>query len=206
MPKKADENGHEAQRRVLVVDDDDYIAEFFDAFFDEGDFDLRVASDIEAGREEIKGGEYDILFLDVLLPGADGLDMLKEVKTAVDTGKVVVITGEVTKGLKRRMASLGIERCLGKPFDLAEIREIVKSGRLARRGGGTVTKSDMRNDHITARPGGGRSGRGAPPSCKEIAESSTNLWIPMGSRSTRSCLPGTIETRARNRCVQPIGG
>jgi 3-deoxy-D-manno-octulosonate 8-phosphate phosphatase KdsC-like HAD superfamily phosphatase len=40
-------------------------------------------------------------------------------------GKVVVITGELTEGIRRRVASLGIERCLGKPFKIEEIREVV---------------------------------------------------------------------------------
>jgi DNA-binding response OmpR family regulator len=120
--------------RILVVDDDTYVAEFFGAFFDPEGYEVRVTADVIAGREEVKKGEYEVLFLDVYLPGTNGLEVLKEilkeVEMAVDMGKVVVITGEVTKGLRRRAEALGVQRCLGKPFDLAEIREIVESSRV----------------------------------------------------------------------------
>ncbi len=118
----------ETKCRLLVIDDDNYVAEFFGAFFDDKGYEVRVAVDIEEGREEVKKSNYEVLFLDICLPGADGLEMLEDVKRAVDMGKVVVITGEVTEGLRRRMASLGIERCLGKPFDLEEVKSIVDCG------------------------------------------------------------------------------
>jgi DNA-binding response OmpR family regulator len=115
----------ETKCRLLVIDDDNYVTEFFGAFFDDKGYEIKVAVDIEEGREEVKKSNYDVLFLDVCLPGADGLEMLEDVKKAVDMGKVVVITGEVTEGLRRRMTSLGIERCLCKPFDLEEVKSIV---------------------------------------------------------------------------------
>jgi DNA-binding response OmpR family regulator len=118
----------EAVRRILVVDDDGYVAEFFEACFPEARFDVRVADDAESGRAAVQAGDYDVLFLDVYLPGADGLEMLEEVKRAVDLGKVVVITGELTSGIRRRVAALGIEHCLAKPFDLGAIRGIVGMG------------------------------------------------------------------------------
>jgi len=114
-----------AVRRILVVDDDDYVAEFFGACFTGERFEVRVAADVEQGREAVEAGDYDILFLDVYLPGANGLEMLEGVKRAVDLGRVVVITGEPTGGIRRRAAALGIEHCLAKPFDLEAIRAIV---------------------------------------------------------------------------------
>jgi DNA-binding response OmpR family regulator len=170
MLKKADIN--ESRRRILVIDDDSYITEFFGAFFNEEDVEVRVASDIEVGRREVKAGDYDVLFLDVHLPGADGLEMLGEVKVAVDIGKVVVITGEVTEGLKRRVASLGIERCLGKPFDLGEIREIVSSSRSTNPGnhGKLVPQGDISNENVTLEP---NEREDRVLSCKDFENNST---------------------------------
>ncbi len=126
MKKKSIEN---SSCRILVIDDDSYVAEFFKAFvmtvYPGNLIDMRVVGNLEEGRREIRRNGYDILFLDLCLPGADGLDTLQQVGKAVDRGKVVVITGEVTVGLRKRMARLGVERCLCKPFVLEEIMEIV---------------------------------------------------------------------------------
>ncbi len=183
MLKKADIN--ESRRRILVIDDDNYITEFFGAFFNEDDVEVQTASDIESGRREVKKGNYDVLFLDVQLPGADGLDMLGDVKAAVDIGKVVVITGEVTEGLKRRVASLGIKRCLGKPFDLEEIRAIVYADRFASPidAGKLCRQGDRGNEKVTFK---GRERVTRDLSCRKFDENSTNKQYPCSKQRHKS--------------------
>lgn len=134
----------ESKCRLLVVDDDPYVAEFFEAFFESRRYELKVTNDIDEGREEVKKGDYDVIFLNVYLPGADGLDLLEEVEKVVDMGKVVVIAGDITEGLKKRMTSLGITRSLVKPFDLEEINSIVGNGHID-----ANRDSDQRNDRAT---------------------------------------------------------
>ncbi len=119
------ERRSDARFRILIIDDDRYVAEFFMAFFEEDRYSVQVVADADAGREAIVRGDYDILFLDESLPGEDGLDMLKNLGEALDPGKVVVVLGEMTPGLNRRVCSLGVRHCLTKPFDLEEIREVV---------------------------------------------------------------------------------
>jgi len=124
------ESRNEGTCRILIVDDDDYVAEFFGAFLQDGEYSVQVAVDFEGGWKAVQRGDYDVLFLDVQLPGADGLEILGEARRAVDRGKVVVMTGEISRGLRERAASLGINRCLAKPFDLEEIWEIVRLARV----------------------------------------------------------------------------
>jgi len=115
--------------RILVIDDDTYVAEFFKAFiklcFPGNLFSMKVVVDLEQGRGEISKNEYDILFLNPRQPGVDCQEALDAVGQAVRMGKLVVITGEIGGVLKESVRSLGIERCLSKPFDLEEIKEIV---------------------------------------------------------------------------------
>lgn len=66
--------------KILIVDDDPLIAEMYTLKFTEAGFDVEVATDGRVGLEKIKGGDYDVVLLDVVLPVMDGFEILQSLQ------------------------------------------------------------------------------------------------------------------------------
>ncbi len=108
-------------KRVLVVEDDAAIRRgLVDALRFQG-FAVNEAADGEEGLALALGPDYDLLLLDLVLPGRDGLEILREVRRSHPTVPVIVLTarGEETdrvSGLK-----LGADDYVVKPFGIREL-------------------------------------------------------------------------------------
>ncbi|MBI4132852.1 MAG: response regulator transcription factor [Candidatus Sungbacteria bacterium] len=66
--------------KILIIDDDPLIAEMYTLKLKEAGFDVEVATDGRAGLEKIKGGNYDVVLLDVVLPIMDGFEILQSLQ------------------------------------------------------------------------------------------------------------------------------
>jgi DNA-binding response OmpR family regulator len=108
-------------KRVLVVEDDAAIRRgLADALRFHG-YDVAEAADGTEGLSQALGPDYDLLLLDLVLPGRDGLEILREVRLAFPTLPVIVLTargGEADRvcGLK-----LGADDYVVKPFGIREL-------------------------------------------------------------------------------------
>ncbi len=77
--------------RVLICEDDDEIAVLSEFLLRNAGFDVEQAEDAEAAREFIKTGQYDIMILDLGLPGIDGISFVRELEdTGIDLPVIVV--------------------------------------------------------------------------------------------------------------------
>jgi len=77
--------------RVLICEDDDEIAVLSEFLLRNAGFDVEQAEDAEAARELIKTGRYDIMILDLGLPGIDGISFVRELEdTGIDLPVIVV--------------------------------------------------------------------------------------------------------------------
>ncbi len=78
--------------RILVVEDEQALAfGIRDALLHSG-YEVDVAHDGITALETLKSGQYDLVILDIMLPGRSGLDVLKEVRDARHDVRVVVLT------------------------------------------------------------------------------------------------------------------
>jgi DNA-binding response OmpR family regulator len=66
-------------QRILVIDDDKVVRELLKDFFETKDFEVVTASEGESGLNLLKEDKFDLLLLDHMLPGIDGLDVLREI-------------------------------------------------------------------------------------------------------------------------------
>jgi len=111
---------------ILVVDDKKVIGDFFNLTMGYYGHQITVVHDLKHTLEAIKGQQFDIAFMDVMMPGCDGVEILKEVK-AISPGLPVVMMSGYSLDEKRQQASLlGAVGCLKKPFEVDEIRRIIK--------------------------------------------------------------------------------
>ncbi|MEI6044079.1 MAG: response regulator transcription factor [Chloroflexota bacterium] len=107
--------------RILVVEDENSIAQFVSQGLREADFVVDVARNGRDGLEFALSAEYDVIVLDVMLPIMDGLTLLKELRKKGHTTPVLLLTAR--DEVEDRVAGLdaGADDYLTKPFAFPEL-------------------------------------------------------------------------------------
>jgi heavy metal response regulator len=122
--------------RILVVEDDRKVASFIRQGLVEEGHTVETAADGDRGLELLVDGEpYDLIVLDVLLPGRDGFSVLKAARQAGVHAPVIMLTARDSVADKVRGLDLGADDYLTKPFAfdefLARVRALLRRGAVA---------------------------------------------------------------------------
>ncbi|MCD6518951.1 MAG: response regulator [Anaerolineae bacterium] len=105
--------------KILVVDDDPGICEtMMDILMLEG-YHVQVASQGEEAIAKCREEKYDVILLDIRMPGLDGVETLKEIKRISPSVRVIMITGYEVGELAARAMEEGAEAVFRKPLDVA---------------------------------------------------------------------------------------
>ena len=105
--------------RVLLVEDDSQIREVIGDYFGRRDMiSLDLAEDGNAGLSKILNGKYDLIILDIMMPGIDGFELCKIIRKRSDI-PVVFLTGKVREEDVLYGYELGADDYIVKPFSLA---------------------------------------------------------------------------------------
>lgn len=111
---------------ILVVDDQRYILQLFQDVLAtmEGH---QVACEHSGYRAvvQVKDREFDLVFLDVVMPGLDGLRTIDEIQRLRPGTRIVIITGHAGDETIDEAVRRGADRCLRKPFGITEIKDVV---------------------------------------------------------------------------------
>ncbi|HEY6412481.1 MAG TPA: sigma-54 dependent transcriptional regulator [Edaphobacter sp.] len=115
--------------RILIIDDEAAIRESLDTLLTLEGFSVSMASDGPAGMELISKNEYDLLLLDLALPGESGIDLLPRIVETQPNLPVIMITAFGTVGNVVDAIRAGAENFVQKPWDneklLADIRTAI---------------------------------------------------------------------------------
>ncbi len=112
--------------RILVVDDEPVVGDVLKALLATEGHHVEIAPDAASGRSQLEdGGPWDALLLDVMLPDADGLDVLRWVRERVPDLAVFMITAFGTVENAVAAMKLGAFHYLTKPFKNDEVRLLV---------------------------------------------------------------------------------
>ena len=114
---------------ILVVDDDDRIRELVKEYLKENKFVVSAANSAEEAKIKLDYFKFDLIVLDVMMPGQNGFELTKEIKKN-STVPIILLTakGEVENRIEG--LELGADDYLGKPFEpkelLLRIKNIIK--------------------------------------------------------------------------------
>ena len=111
----------DAKASILVVDDEEVVRRSYARMLDELDCDAQSAADGEQALYAMEQRPFDVVLLDVRMPGAQGLDVLKAIKQRWPASEVVIITGYPTVESARQALQLGACDYLAKPADPDEV-------------------------------------------------------------------------------------
>ena len=121
--------------RVLVVEDETKVAAFVKAGLEEHGFAVEVCHDGDTAAARAAADSFDALVLDVMLPGRDGLSVLRTLREARNTVPVVLLTARGDLPERIEGLNLGADDYLAKPFSMLEL--VARLGAVLRRRTGT---------------------------------------------------------------------
>ena len=117
------------KNHILIVDDDDKIRNLLKDYLSENSYIVSTAENAEQAKERLEYIKFDIIILDVMMPGQNGYELTKEIKNQIKV-PIILLTakGEVENRIKG--LELGADDYLGKPFEpkelLLRIKNIIK--------------------------------------------------------------------------------
>jgi two-component system, NtrC family, response regulator AtoC len=116
-----DKQSQNDQRRILVADDDEGISTLLhDLLSDEG-YTVEVAHNGGEVVNRLQGRNFDLLLLDVRMPGSDGLTILEQLRKTGNDIPVIMITAHATSSTAIRAMQIGAYDYLLKPFEVEEV-------------------------------------------------------------------------------------
>ena len=111
---------------ILVVDDDDKIRSLIKQFLSEKGFIISSAENAEKAKAKIEIFNFNLIILDVMMPGQDGYDLTKELKQTKNV-PIILLTAKGEVESRIHGLELGADDYLGKPFDPKELLLRVKN-------------------------------------------------------------------------------
>ena len=110
----------EFEAHILVVDDDKAIRELVKEYLDQNNFLISTADSAENAEEKIKTIKFDLIILDIMMPGKSGLDFLKENRNIIDT-PIILLTAKGEAVDRIEGLEIGADDYLPKPFEPREL-------------------------------------------------------------------------------------
>ena len=111
---------------VLVVDDDEGIRSLVKKFLNEKNYLVSTASNAENAYEKVKIIKFDLIILDIMMPGKSGLDFLNEYKKDINT-PVILLTAKGEPNERIEGLEMGADDYLPKPFEPKELDLRIKN-------------------------------------------------------------------------------
>ena len=131
---------------ILAIDDEEHILELLAYNLENNGFKVLTASSGEDGLEIIKKENIDLILLDIMLPGIDGMEMLKRLRKNPDTADlpVIMLTAKSEEINKVLGLEVGADDYISKPFGIYELVARVKAvlRRSERNVGSVAAKED----------------------------------------------------------------
>ena len=112
--------------RLLIVDDEEEIRELLENYLGSYGFEVEAVADGQAMREALKTTRYDLVLLDLGLPGEDGLTLARELRNDSQLG-IVIVTGRGQPVDRIIGLEIGADDYVAKPFELRELLARVRS-------------------------------------------------------------------------------
>ena len=126
----------EMPSRILLVDDEREFVDTLSERLELRDLGAAVVSDSRQALSLIEEEEPEVMVLDLRMPGIDGMEVLRRIKSEHPKVEVVIVTGHGSQEDKERCLKMGAFAYLQKPVDIEELAETLRQAHAHRGGGG----------------------------------------------------------------------
>ena len=111
---------------ILVVDDDNRIRELVKEYLEENNFLVSTAVDAFDAKKKLDFIKFDILILDIMMPGKSGLSLTEEIKK-INSTPIILLTAKGETADRIKGLEIGADDYLGKPFEPKELLLRIKN-------------------------------------------------------------------------------
>ena len=111
--------------QLLVVDDDALVAWALERAASQLRADVSIAGSGSAALDSLRSGRYDLAFIDIHLPDANGLDLLLQIRDLSPATKIVVLSSDASSSNRECAFERGAWQFIEKPFELSEIAQVL---------------------------------------------------------------------------------
>ena len=112
--------------KILIIEDEERIAEVEEDYLELSDFEVKIAGDGDTGLDRALNEEFDLIILDLMLPGTDGFDICRRVREVKNT-PIIMVSAKKEDIDKIRGLGLGADDYMTKPFSPSEMVARVKA-------------------------------------------------------------------------------
>lgn len=112
--------------RILIVDDEPAVRAMLERALSDADYEVAAVGDGPAALDRLREADYDLLIIDLKMPGMDGLSVVRAVRRQSLDLPVIVITGFSTEASAIEAINLGVSGYLTKPFRVRRIISVTK--------------------------------------------------------------------------------
>ncbi len=113
-------------RKILIVEDDAEIAMLEKDYLEINGFEAEIIANGKQALSTLQRGSYDLVLLDLMLPGQNGYDICRQIRDKIDI-PILMVTARTESADKIRGLGLGADDYIAKPFDPTELVARVKS-------------------------------------------------------------------------------
>ena len=107
--------------KILIIEDEVAIADLEKDYLELSDFKVDICNTGDEGLKTALAGDYDLIILDLMLPGGSGLDILRDIKRRNNPAGVIIVSAKDSLDDKVKGLEIGADDYLPKPFHLAEL-------------------------------------------------------------------------------------
>ncbi len=136
-------------RNILIIDDDERLRELLAEYLTQRGFSVRQAVDGEAGARAVKGESFDLVVLDIMLPGQDGFETCREIRKSSEV-PIIMLTARGEELDRIVGLELGADDYMPKPFNprelLARIQAILRRTQARSLKNPTISAGPLRVD------------------------------------------------------------
>lgn len=111
--------------KILIIDDEKGVCDEFSAVLREEHHDVDTSLNAAEGIEMVRAQNYDLIFLDVLMPKKEGREALEEIKK-ISSAPVVIMSGYLPPHQEKEVINAGALASLRKPLDLSQVFGLIE--------------------------------------------------------------------------------
>jgi DNA-binding NtrC family response regulator len=129
-----------SQLNLLVVDDDKDVCEYLEDFLTHDGYNVTTINDPTQVVETLKGGDYHVCIVDLMMPKLSGIDLLGMIRKQDDDVAVIILTGYPSLETATASIEHDVSAYIKKPFSVDEFRAVIE--RIAKKKGLVLRKED----------------------------------------------------------------